>query len=101
MIRILLCALLCTLSPNPAAAQRVFPRQEAPPTSFNAPMANSPLLFSDFVKATIISQNPLFANDSPEHKARNRRTEFDVEEQDGKKPDGYTEPCAPNPAHNK
>jgi hypothetical protein len=64
MIRILLCALLCTLSPNPAAAQRVFPRQEAPPTSFNAPMANSPLLFSDFVKATIISQNPLFANDS-------------------------------------
>jgi hypothetical protein len=64
MIRILLCALLYILSPTPAAAQRVFPRQEVPPTGFNAPMANSPLLFSDFVKATIISQNPLFANDS-------------------------------------
>jgi hypothetical protein len=64
MIRILLCALLYTLSPNPGAAQRVFPRQEVPPTNSNAPMANSPLLFSGFVKATIISQNPLFANDS-------------------------------------
>ena len=38
---------------------------------------------------------------SPENKARNRRTEFDVEEQDGKKPEGYTEPCAPTPAHDK
>lgn len=27
-------------------------------------MSNSPLLFSDWVKATIVSQNPLFANDS-------------------------------------
>jgi outer membrane protein OmpA-like peptidoglycan-associated protein len=45
--------------------------------------------------------DPLVPNTSPENKARNRRTEFDVEEQDGKKPEGYTEPCAPNPAHDK
>ena len=60
----LLLALLYTLSTTTTAAQRVFPRQQAPPTGFNAPMTNSPLLFSDFVKATITSQNPLFANDS-------------------------------------
>jgi hypothetical protein len=34
------------------------------PTGSNAPMSNSPLLFSDWVKATIVSQNPLFQNDS-------------------------------------
>jgi hypothetical protein len=60
----LLLALLYTLSTTTTAAQRVFPRQQAPPTGFNAPMTNSPLLFSDFVKASITSQNPLFANDS-------------------------------------
>ncbi len=64
MQAVLLLALLYTLSTTPTAAQRVFPGQEAPPTRFNAPMTNSPLLFSDFVKATITSQNPLFANDS-------------------------------------
>jgi hypothetical protein len=57
-------ALFYTLSITPTAAQRVFPRPETPPTGFNAPMANSPLLFSDWVKATISSQNPLFGNDS-------------------------------------
>jgi outer membrane protein OmpA-like peptidoglycan-associated protein len=44
------------------------------------------------------AKTPLVPNTSPENKARNRRTEFDVEELDGKKPDGYTEACAPNPA---
>jgi hypothetical protein len=64
MRTVILFALLYTLSTTPTAAQRVFPRQQAPPTSFNAPMTNSPLLFSDFVKATITSQNPLFTGDS-------------------------------------
>jgi OOP family OmpA-OmpF porin len=44
------------------------------------------------------AKTPLVPNTSPENKARNRRTEFDVEEMDGKKPDGFTEACAPNPA---
>ena len=44
------------------------------------------------------SKTPLVPNTTPENKARNRRTEFDVEEMEGKKPDGYTEACAPNPA---
>ena len=43
------------------------------------------------------AKDPLVPNDSSEHKAQNRRTEFDIEEIDGKKPDDYTEPCAPNP----
>ena len=43
------------------------------------------------------AKDPLVPNDSAEHKAQNRRTEFDIEEIDGKKPDDYTEPCAPNP----
>jgi hypothetical protein len=60
----LFCALLYTLSATATTAQRVFPAQTTSPTAFNAPMANSPLLFADWVKATIISQNPLFANDS-------------------------------------
>src|SRR3984885_16127740 len=42
--------------------------------------------------------DPLAPNSSPENKAKNRRTEFDVTRLDGKKPDGYTEACAPNPA---
>jgi OmpA-OmpF porin, OOP family len=42
------------------------------------------------------ARDPLFPNDSPEHKARNRRTEFDIEGFNGGRPDGYTEACAPN-----
>lgn len=61
---ILLFTLLYTLSATAAKAQRVFPTQATPPTGFNAPMTNSPILFSDWVKGTIISQNPLFTNDS-------------------------------------
>jgi outer membrane protein OmpA-like peptidoglycan-associated protein len=44
------------------------------------------------------AKDPLVANDTPEHKQRNRRTEFDVEEMDGKQPPGYTAPCKPNPS---
>jgi OOP family OmpA-OmpF porin len=44
------------------------------------------------------SKDPLAPNTSVENKQMNRRTEFDVEDIDGKKPDGYTEACAPNPA---
>ena len=44
------------------------------------------------------SKDPVVKNDTPEHKAMNRRTEFDVEEMDGKHPDGYTAACAPNAA---
>jgi OOP family OmpA-OmpF porin len=42
------------------------------------------------------ARDPLFPNDSAEHKARNRRTEFDIETINGSRPEGYTEPCAPN-----
>jgi outer membrane protein OmpA-like peptidoglycan-associated protein len=42
------------------------------------------------------SRDPLFPNDSAEHKARNRRTEFDIETINNQRPDGYTEACAPN-----
>lgn len=44
------------------------------------------------------AKDPLVPNTTAENKQKNRRTEFDVEEIDGKKPDGYTEACAPNPA---
>jgi len=44
------------------------------------------------------SKDPLGPNDTAEHRQRNRRIEFDVEEIDGKRPDAYTKPCAPNPA---
>jgi OOP family OmpA-OmpF porin len=44
------------------------------------------------------ASDPLVPNTSPENKAKNRRTEFDVTRLDGKRPDGFTEPCAPNPA---
>lgn len=44
------------------------------------------------------TKGPLFPNDTAEHRERNRRTEFDVEEMDGKRPDAYTKPCSPNPA---
>lgn len=47
------------------------------------------------------SKDPIAPNTTAEGKARNRRTEFDVEEIDGKKPNGYTEPCAPNPSRGK
>jgi OOP family OmpA-OmpF porin len=42
------------------------------------------------------ARDPLFPNDTPEHKARNRRTEFDIEAINGQRPEGYTEACAPN-----
>jgi OOP family OmpA-OmpF porin len=42
------------------------------------------------------ARDPLFPNDSAEHKARNRRTEFDIETINNGRPEGYTEPCAPN-----
>jgi OOP family OmpA-OmpF porin len=42
------------------------------------------------------ARDPLFPNDTPEHKARNRRTEFDIEGINGARPEGYTEACAPN-----
>ena len=42
------------------------------------------------------ARDPLVANDSPEHKALNRRTEFDIETVNGARPEGFTEPCAPN-----
>ncbi len=42
------------------------------------------------------ARDPLFPNDTPEHKARNRRTEFDIEAFAGQRPDGYTDACAPN-----
>jgi outer membrane protein OmpA-like peptidoglycan-associated protein len=44
------------------------------------------------------AKDPLAPNSSVENKQMNRRTEFDVEDIDGKKPDGYTEACMPNPA---
>jgi outer membrane protein OmpA-like peptidoglycan-associated protein len=43
-------------------------------------------------------KDPLVPNTTPENRAKNRRTEFDVAEMDGKQPDGYTQPCAPNTA---
>lgn len=42
------------------------------------------------------ARTPLFPNDTPEHKARNRRTEFHIEMYNGRHPRGYTEPCMPN-----
>jgi OOP family OmpA-OmpF porin len=42
------------------------------------------------------ARDPLFPNDTSEHKARNRRTEFDIETINGGRPEGYTEPCSPN-----
>jgi OOP family OmpA-OmpF porin len=41
-------------------------------------------------------RDPLVPNDTPEHKAFNRRTEFDIETVSGARPEGFTEPCAPN-----
>jgi OOP family OmpA-OmpF porin len=43
------------------------------------------------------SRDPLFPNDSAEHKSRNRRTEFDIEEIEGQPVEGGTAACAPNP----
>jgi len=42
------------------------------------------------------ARDPLFTNDTAEHKARNRRTEFDIETINNGRPEGYTEACAPN-----
>lgn len=47
------------------------------------------------------TKDPLAPNDTPAHRALNRRVEFDVELIDGKRPDAYTKPCAPNPARGK
>jgi OOP family OmpA-OmpF porin len=44
------------------------------------------------------SRSPLFPNDTPDHKARNRRTEFHIEMYNGRHPRGFTEPCTFNPA---
>jgi OOP family OmpA-OmpF porin len=43
-------------------------------------------------------KDPLAPNSSAENKQKNRRTEFDVEDVNGKKPEGFTQACAPNPA---
>jgi outer membrane protein OmpA-like peptidoglycan-associated protein len=43
------------------------------------------------------SKDPIAPNTTPDNKQKNRRTEFDVEEIDGKKPDGFTEACVANP----
>ena len=42
------------------------------------------------------SRDPLFPNDSAEHKQRNRRVEFDIETIEDQPVDGATAPCAPN-----
>jgi OOP family OmpA-OmpF porin len=42
------------------------------------------------------SRTPLWPNDTAEHKARNRRTEFHIEMYNGRHPRGFTEPCAFN-----
>jgi outer membrane protein OmpA-like peptidoglycan-associated protein len=44
------------------------------------------------------AKDPLVPNSSEANKQRNRRTEFDIEEIDGKQPASYTLPCAPNPS---
>ncbi len=43
------------------------------------------------------SRDPLAPNTTEENKQKNRRTEFDVEEIDGKPAPGVTAACAPNP----
>jgi OOP family OmpA-OmpF porin len=53
---------------------------------------------SRFATAGCAARDPLFPNDSPAHKQRNRRTEFDIELLNGARPPGYTEPCAHNPS---
>ena len=44
------------------------------------------------------ASDPLVPNTSVANKQRNRRTEFDIEEIDGKRPANYTQPCATNPS---
>jgi outer membrane protein OmpA-like peptidoglycan-associated protein len=44
------------------------------------------------------SSDPIVPNTSRANKQRNRRTEFDIEEIDGKQPGSFTRPCAPNPS---
>jgi OOP family OmpA-OmpF porin len=44
------------------------------------------------------AKDPLVPNTSAANKQQNRRTEFDIEQMDGKKPDGYTDACKPNAA---
>jgi outer membrane protein OmpA-like peptidoglycan-associated protein len=47
------------------------------------------------------AKDPLVPNTNDVNKQKNRRTEFDVEEIDGKRPDGFTDACAPNPLLHK
>ena len=42
------------------------------------------------------SCDPLFPNDTPDHMARNRRIEFDIETIEDQPVEGATAPCAPN-----
>jgi OOP family OmpA-OmpF porin len=42
------------------------------------------------------SRDPLFPNDTPEHKQRNRRVEFDIETIEDQPVENATAPCAPN-----
>jgi len=44
------------------------------------------------------ASDPLVPNTTEPNKQRNRRTEFDIEELDGKRPASYTQACAPNPS---
>jgi len=43
------------------------------------------------------AKDPLVPNTSEPNKQKNRRTEFDIEEIDGKQPADFTDACAPNP----
>jgi OOP family OmpA-OmpF porin len=43
------------------------------------------------------ARDPLVPNTSEDNKQKNRRTEFDIEEIDGKPPADHTSACAPNP----
>ena len=49
-----------------------------------------------FAAAGCAARDPLVPNDTAEHKQKNRRTEFDVEQIGGKRPNSYTNPCEPN-----
>jgi len=47
------------------------------------------------------SRDPIYPNDTAEHKQRNRRTEFDIEEVESQPYEMATAPCAPNPARKR
>jgi OOP family OmpA-OmpF porin len=52
---------------------------------------------SRLVAVGCAAKDPLVPNTSEDNKQKNRRTEFDIEEIEGKQPTDYTSPCAPNP----